>query len=70
MKRGYPSVRLSLLILMLALLWRMLGAPLTGEQWRSLDVPFWQARTLLPGRLERVLQLWCGGGERHAGWAA
>lgn len=65
MKRGYPPVRLSLLILMLALLWRMLGAPLTGEQWRSLDVPFWQARTLLPGRLERVFQLWCGGGEGH-----
>lgn len=60
MKRGYPPLRLGLLVLMLALVWRMLGAPVTGAEWRALDVPLWQARVLLPGRVGRVLSLWCG----------
>ncbi len=60
MKGRYPGIRLGLVTLALALLWRMLGAPLTAEDWRGLDVPFWQARVLLPGRMERVWRLWCG----------
>ena len=60
MKRGYPPLRLGACLLILALVWRMLGAPLTGPEWRALDVPLWQARVLLPGRMERVLRLWCG----------
>lgn len=70
MKRGYPPLRLGLLLLMIALLWRMLGAPITIPQWRALDVPFWQARILLPGRMERILSLWCGlagGNAAHTG---
>lgn len=58
MKRGYLPLRLAVLLLGLALVWRMLGAPLTGADWRALDVPLWQARTLLPGRLTRVFGLW------------
>lgn len=60
MKRGYPPVRLGAMLLILALVWRMLGAPLTGPEWRALDVPLWQARVLLPGRMGRVMHLWCG----------
>lgn len=58
MKRGYPPLRLAAFLVVLALLWRMLGAPVTIGEWRALDVPLWQARTLLPGRLGRVLRLW------------
>ena len=60
MKRGYPPLRLGVVLLLLALVWRMLGAPLTAAEWRGLDVPLWQARVLLPGRITRVLCLWCG----------
>lgn len=60
MKRGYPPLRLGVVLLTLTLVWRMLGAPVTGAEWRALDVPFWQARVLLPGRVERVFSLWCG----------
>jgi len=58
MKQGYPPVRLSLILLAVALIWRMIGAPLTLAQWRALEVPVWQARVLLPGRVERILLLW------------
>lgn len=58
MKRGYLPLRLAALLLALSLVWRMLGAPVTAADWRGLDVPFWQARTLLPSRLGRVLGLW------------
>lgn len=60
MKRRYPPIKLSLLLLALSLIWRMLGAPVVPGEWKSLDVPFWQARILLPSRLERVMTLWCG----------
>ncbi len=70
MKRGYLPLRLALLLLAAALLWHMLGAPLTPEEWRGLDVPFWQARVLLPGRLQRVLLLWQGGGQSASGGMA
>lgn len=58
MKRGYVPLRLAALLLGLSLVWRMLGAPLTAADWRGLEVPLWQARVLLPGRLQRVLLLW------------
>ncbi len=49
---------LATLLLLIALLWRMLGAPVTAEQWRALDTPLWQARALLPARMTRMLRLW------------
>lgn len=58
MKRRYPPLRLGCALLLLALVWRMLGAPLTGEEWRGLKTPLWQARVLLPGRLQRVWMQW------------
>ncbi|NLO84628.1 MAG: stage II sporulation protein D [Clostridiales bacterium] len=58
MKRNYPPVWLSALILAILLLWRILGAPITSQQFSDLDTPFWQARILLPSRINRVLILW------------
>lgn len=58
MKRRYPPLWLGCILLFLALVWRMLGAPLTGVEWQGLKTPFWQARVLLPGRLQKVLLQW------------
>lgn len=58
MKRRYPPIWLSALILAVLLFWKMLGAPLTAQQFQELETPFWQARVLLPSRMGRVLLLW------------
>ena len=58
MKRMGASVKLCVLILACALLWRMLGAPLTAQDFRDLQTPLWQARILLPQRAARMLRLW------------
>ena len=58
MKRGYPSPKLCALLLAVLLLWRMLGAPVTAEQFAQLGAPMRQARALLPARLLRVWTLW------------
>ena len=58
MKRGYPPPWACAVLLALLLLWRMLGAPLTAEQFSHLETPFWQARALLPLRVARILTLW------------
>ncbi|MEG2701459.1 MAG: stage II sporulation protein D [Clostridia bacterium] len=57
-KRGWPPVWLSALLLLLVLLWKMLGAPMTVQQVKDLETPMWQARVLLPSRLSRVMTLW------------
>ena len=58
MKRMGASVKLCVLVLACALLWRMLGAPLTAQDFRGLKTPLWQARILLPQRAARMLRLW------------
>ncbi len=58
MKRRYPPLWIGCTVLLLALVWRMLGSPVTAEEWRGLQMPFRQARVLLPGRLQRVLLQW------------
>lgn len=58
MKRKGPPLWLCLLLLFLALGWRMIGAPLTGEEFSQAKTPLWQARILLPSRVQRVLRLW------------
>ncbi len=65
MKRTGGSVKICALILAAALVWRMLGAPLTAQDFANLQTPMWQARILLPQRLERVLGLWLGHGGRE-----
>lgn len=60
MKRRYPSVWLSMVILLLALMWRMVGAPVTAEQFQSLETSLWQARIQLPSRLGRIFRMWHG----------
>lgn len=65
MRRGYPPVWLSALLLTLALLWRMVGAPLSAEQLQEVQTPLWQARVLLPSRMARVLRLWLPGEKQN-----
>ena len=42
MKRGYPPVWLGILILTLVVFWRMAGAPVTVEEFGTMETPFWQ----------------------------
>ena len=57
------AVWLSAALLALALMWRMVGAPLTAQQLGDMHTPLWQARVLLPTRIERVLRLWLPGAQ-------
>lgn len=58
MKRNAPPVGLCLLVLALALCWRVIGAPLSEEDFRNVQTGFWQARTLLPQRALRIGRCW------------
>lgn len=58
MKRGYPPLWLCTLLLALALIWKMMGAPVSLAQLGELQTPLWQARVLAPSRIQRVLMLW------------
>ena len=63
MRHGYPPVWLSAALLALALMWRMVGAPLTGPQLEDMQTPLWQARVLLPTRVARIFSLWLPGSQ-------
>ena len=54
MRHGYPPVWLSAALLALALMWRMVGAPLTATQFEDMQTPLGQARVLLPTRVGRI----------------
>ncbi|MGN0778853.1 MAG: stage II sporulation protein D [Aristaeellaceae bacterium] len=58
MKGHGPSLRMCKLLLLLACLWTLCGAPLTSTQWA--DLPLQLRRTVLqwPGRIRRVMLLW------------
>ena len=58
MKRMDAPVKLCVLILALACCWRMFGAPVTYNDFQGVKMHFWQARILLPQRVERMLGLW------------
>lgn len=58
MKRKKPPLWLCLLLLLVAIVWRMIGAPTTAEELSQARTPLWQARVLLPSRIQRMLRLW------------
>lgn len=60
MKRKYPPVWLCALILALALGWRILGAPVTAEQFERVEMSLWQTRILLPARITQIFHRWHG----------
>ena len=66
MKRDYPPLWIGALLVFLAVVWRMMGAPLTGAEWADVKTPLWQARVLTPSRMERIFLLWMPG-ERAVG---
>lgn len=58
MKKGCLPLLLSGLCLLVVLLWRMVGAPVSAVEWSGLGTAMEQARILLPSRAARVLSLW------------
>lgn len=58
MRRRRGLNRFAMRLLVVTLLWRMLGAPITGADFAALRVPMWQARVLLPARTLRVWRQW------------
>lgn len=58
MKNTGISVKACAVLLAVTLLWRILGAPLTAQDFADLKTPLWQARILLPQRAGRMLSLW------------
>ncbi len=58
MKRSLSKNWISSILLGFLLLWRMVGAPITLQEWQALDTPLWQARVLMPSRVNRILSLW------------
>lgn len=61
MKKKYPPVWIGIVLVVLAIFWRMLGAPVSGEEWKNVKIPLWQARVLLPSRIERIFLNWLPG---------
>ena len=58
MFRKVPPVWFCALLLVLALCWRMIGAPVTAKQFADLKTPLLQAQIQLPSRMGRILRLW------------
>ena len=52
------SSRWLCLLLAVLLLWRLIGAPLSADQWQATQTALWQARIQLPVRLARVALGW------------
>lgn len=61
MRRDYPPLWAGILLILAAVLWRMLGAPLSGAEWAAVKTPLWQMKTLTPSRMARVFRLWMPG---------
>ena len=60
MRKQNCAVRTCLLIMMIVLLWRCIGAPVSAEDCLNLKTEFWQARKLMPSRIGRISLLWIG----------
>ena len=58
MHRKLPPVWICTLIFVVALLWRMIGAPVTAEHFSGMETHLWQAGRLLPQRTARILLHW------------
>ena len=58
MRRRYPSLRLCRLLLLLACLWTLCGAPLTAEQWAAVPLQLRRLALQLPGRMRHVMLHW------------
>ena len=66
MKQRELSLRVCAMILVIALFWRILGAPLTKQDFENLETPMRQARLLLPERTGRIFSLWLRGAAPEA----
>ena len=58
MRKKVPPVWICAVLLLFALIWRMIGAPVNAEQFQNLKIPFRQAAIQLPGRSARIWLNW------------
>ena len=58
MRGRFPSLRLCKLMLILACLWTLCGAPLTAAQWENVPMQLRRLAVQWPGRMRQVLLLW------------
>ena len=58
MRGRYPSLRVCRLLLLLACLWTLCGAPLTVSQWAGVPMQLRRMALQLPGRMRQILLLW------------
>jgi len=58
MKKSNRMLRICLLVLLMAVFWRCIGAPVSAKDFQSLQTEFWQARELLSSRIGRVFSWW------------
>lgn len=61
MKRDYPPLWIGILLVLAAVLWRMMGAPVSSAEWADVKTPLWQVKTLAPSRMARIFRLWMPG---------
>ena len=58
MNKRNPPLWLTTVLLIVALVWRMVGAPLQADEWLNLKIPLRQAGVQLPFRISRILTFW------------
>ncbi|MGN0747758.1 MAG: stage II sporulation protein D [Aristaeellaceae bacterium] len=58
MRKRFPSLHVCRLLLLLACLWTLCGAPLTVSQWAGVPLQLRRMALQLPGRMRQILLLW------------
>lgn len=66
MKQREIPLRIYVVILIVLLVWRVLGAPVTPTDFENLKTPMRQSRLLLPQRTGRILSLWLHNASQEA----
>lgn len=59
--RMVPSVRACALLLLLACLWTLCGAPIDAAQWQSIPMNLLRLTRQMPVRMQQIFSLWHGG---------
>ncbi len=59
--RSAPSVRACAILLLLACLWTLCGAPIDAAQWQSIPMNLRRLTRQVPGRMRQIFLLWHGG---------
>ena len=60
LNRMKPPVKACAVLLLVVCIWRIFGAPVSKTDLQKIGMQAWQARILLPQRVERMLVYWMG----------